>query len=147
MKSLFHILLSLLLLEYVCILLPLLQIAITIPILFPFQIVGATLPYDTLNEVRHRMAEVSPNLVRYGDVEEANYFAQASALAKVTTLFIVLFSFIHSFMHYLWSKIILVLHGCSKPVSCLPITSFMTDTILVLGNLPSSAKVRTSKVF
>ncbi|XP_069978159.1 NADH-ubiquinone oxidoreductase 75 kDa subunit, mitochondrial [Penaeus vannamei] len=47
------------------------------------EIVGATLPYDTLNEVRHRMAEVSPNLVRYGDVEEANYFAQASALAEL----------------------------------------------------------------
>lgn len=47
------------------------------------QIVGAKLPYDNLKEVRDRLAEVSPNLVRYGDVEEANYFAQASALAQV----------------------------------------------------------------
>lgn len=34
--------------------------------------------------MRDRLAEVSPNLVRYGDVEEANYFAQASALAQVS---------------------------------------------------------------
>lgn len=47
------------------------------------QIVGAKLPYDNLKEVRERLSEVSPNLVRYGDVEEANYFAQASALAQV----------------------------------------------------------------
>lgn len=29
------------------------------------------------------MAEISPNLTRYGDVEEANYFKQAVELAKV----------------------------------------------------------------
>lgn len=48
-----------------------------------FQIVGTKLPYDSLNDIRMRMAEVSPNLVRYGDVEEANYFAQATAVAQV----------------------------------------------------------------
>lgn len=41
-----------------------------------------TLPYDSLDEVRSRLAEVSPNLVRYDDVEEANYFKQANELAQ-----------------------------------------------------------------
>lgn len=45
---------------------------------------GVPLPYDNLKEVRARMEEVAPNLIRYGHVEEANYFAQATALAKVT---------------------------------------------------------------
>lgn len=46
------------------------------------ELAGVPLPYDTLDEVRHRMAEVSPNLVRYDDVEEANYFKQAIELSK-----------------------------------------------------------------
>ncbi|KAF3706253.1 NADH-ubiquinone oxidoreductase 75 kDa subunit, mitochondrial [Channa argus] len=45
------------------------------------ELVGVTLPYDTLDEVRSRLAEVSPNLVRYDDVEEANYFKQSNELA------------------------------------------------------------------
>ncbi len=49
------------------------------------QLAGVTLPYDSLEEVRSRLAEVSPNLVRYEDVEEANYFKQANELAKVHT--------------------------------------------------------------
>ena len=51
----------------------------------PAQVVGEPLPYDTLAEIRRRMTEISPNLTRYGDVEEANYFAQAAELAKVST--------------------------------------------------------------
>lgn len=47
------------------------------------QLAGVTLPYDTLDEVRSRLAEVAPNLVRYDDVEEANYFKQANELAQV----------------------------------------------------------------
>lgn len=47
------------------------------------QLAGAPLPYDSLEEVRSRLAEVSPNLVRYDDVEEANYFKQANELAQV----------------------------------------------------------------
>ncbi|MBN3296752.1 NDUS1 oxidoreductase, partial [Amia calva] len=43
---------------------------------------GVTLPYDSLNEVRERLAEVAPNLVRYDDIEEANYFRQANELSK-----------------------------------------------------------------
>lgn len=48
-----------------------------------FQLTGVTLPYDSLDEIRSRLAEVSPNLVRYDDVEEANYFKQANELAMV----------------------------------------------------------------
>jgi len=47
-----------------------------------------TLQYDTLQEVRNRLAEVSPNLVRYGDVEDANYFKQAQELAQVSQCFL-----------------------------------------------------------
>lgn len=47
------------------------------------QLAGVTLHYDTLEEVRARLAEVSPNLVRYDDVEEANYFKQANELSTV----------------------------------------------------------------
>ncbi|XP_061580436.1 NADH-ubiquinone oxidoreductase 75 kDa subunit, mitochondrial-like [Cololabis saira] len=46
------------------------------------ELAGVTLPYDTLDEVRNRLAEVSPNLVRYDDVEGANYFKQANELSK-----------------------------------------------------------------
>ncbi|KAI3366288.1 hypothetical protein L3Q82_009756 [Scortum barcoo] len=46
------------------------------------ELAGVTLPYDSLEEVRSRLAEVCPNLVRYDDVEEANYFKQANELAK-----------------------------------------------------------------
>jgi len=31
------------------------------------------------------MTEISPNLTKYGDVEEANYFAQASELAALVS--------------------------------------------------------------
>lgn len=48
-----------------------------------FKVVGVKLPYDTLTQLRARLTEVSPNLTRYGDVEAANYFAQAVELAKV----------------------------------------------------------------
>ncbi|KAJ4443328.1 NADH dehydrogenase Fe-S protein subunit 1 ndufs1 [Periplaneta americana] len=49
------------------------------------EIVGHKLPYDTLHEVRQRLEEVSPNLTRYGEVEEANYFKQAADLAQNVT--------------------------------------------------------------
>ncbi|KAM6945587.1 NADH-ubiquinone oxidoreductase 75 kDa subunit, mitochondrial isoform 1-T2 [Aplochiton taeniatus] len=47
------------------------------------ELAGVTLPYDTVDEVRARLAEVSPSLVRYDDVEEANYFKQANELAQM----------------------------------------------------------------
>uniref|UniRef100_A0A3Q1FZ46 NADH-ubiquinone oxidoreductase 75 kDa subunit, mitochondrial n=1 Tax=Acanthochromis polyacanthus TaxID=80966 RepID=A0A3Q1FZ46_9TELE len=46
------------------------------------ELAGVTLPYDSVEEVRSRLAEVSPNLIRYDDVEEANYFKQAHELAQ-----------------------------------------------------------------
>ncbi|XP_033109110.1 NADH-ubiquinone oxidoreductase 75 kDa subunit, mitochondrial-like [Anneissia japonica] len=45
------------------------------------EVAGEPLPYDDLEELRLRMTQVSPNLTRYGDVEEANFFAQAQALS------------------------------------------------------------------
>lgn len=47
------------------------------------EVVGAKLPYDTLEEVRYRLEEVAPHLTRYGSAENANYFKQAEQLAKV----------------------------------------------------------------
>ena len=47
------------------------------------QVVETPLPYDDIQDVRQRLTEVSPNLTRYGDVEQANFFAQAETLAKV----------------------------------------------------------------
>lgn len=44
---------------------------------------GITLPYDDLHEIRKRMNEISPNLTRYGDAEDANYFAQATELGNL----------------------------------------------------------------
>ncbi|KAK0150755.1 NADH-ubiquinone oxidoreductase subunit, mitochondrial [Merluccius polli] len=46
------------------------------------ELAGVTLPYDTLDEVRDRLEECAPNLVRYDDIEEANYFKQAYELSK-----------------------------------------------------------------
>ena len=47
------------------------------------QIVGSTLPYDELSEVRERLSEVAPHLTRYDDMEPANFFALAEKLLKV----------------------------------------------------------------
>jgi len=46
------------------------------------ELLGVTLPYDKLQEVRQRMSEISPALVRVGEVEEANFFAQSLEAAK-----------------------------------------------------------------
>ncbi|XP_043522467.1 NADH-ubiquinone oxidoreductase 75 kDa subunit, mitochondrial [Frieseomelitta varia] len=46
------------------------------------EICGVRLPYDDLAEVRSRLEEIAPHLVRYGVVESANYFAQALELSK-----------------------------------------------------------------
>ncbi|XP_046350051.1 NADH-ubiquinone oxidoreductase 75 kDa subunit, mitochondrial-like [Haliotis rufescens] len=47
------------------------------------EMVGVTLPYDKITEVRRRLGEVAPNLARVGDVEDANYFTQAQQLAQL----------------------------------------------------------------
>ncbi|XP_022666131.1 NADH-ubiquinone oxidoreductase 75 kDa subunit, mitochondrial-like isoform X2 [Varroa destructor] len=47
---------------------------------------GISLPYDSLEEVRGRMLEISPHLTRYTKVEHANYFKQAGLLfSRLTT--------------------------------------------------------------
>ncbi|KAF9799628.1 hypothetical protein SFRURICE_018815 [Spodoptera frugiperda] len=46
------------------------------------EIIGERLPYDSLDEVRDRLSQISPALVTYGNVEDNNYFAQARALAQ-----------------------------------------------------------------
>lgn len=58
------------------------------------KLAGVTLPYDTLDEVRDRLAEVSPSLVRYDDVEEANYFSQAHELSTVSFFLFFMTAFI-----------------------------------------------------
>jgi NADH dehydrogenase (ubiquinone) Fe-S protein 1 len=45
------------------------------------EVLDETLPYDNIQEIRGRLNQVSPNLTRYGLVEEANFFAQAAELA------------------------------------------------------------------
>ncbi|PIK41597.1 putative NADH-ubiquinone oxidoreductase 75 kDa subunit, mitochondrial-like [Apostichopus japonicus] len=47
------------------------------------EVSGQTLPYDDIRDVMHRLTQVSPNLTRYGEVEEANFFAQAHSLAQL----------------------------------------------------------------
>merc|ERR1712142_242145 len=46
------------------------------------EVVGEKLPYDKIHELRARMAEVCPALVRYGTSESANFFAQSVLMSK-----------------------------------------------------------------
>jgi len=46
------------------------------------EVIDEKLPYDKLSELRSRMAEVAPNLVRYGNVESANFFKESLALSN-----------------------------------------------------------------
>jgi len=46
------------------------------------EVVGEKLPYDKIHELRARMAEVCPALVRYGTSESANFFAQSVSMSK-----------------------------------------------------------------
>ena len=54
--------------------------------LFLSQIVGFTLPYDELTELRERINEVAPHLTRYDHIEPANFFALIQKLMKVSVL-------------------------------------------------------------
>lgn len=47
------------------------------------QVIGVTLPYDKVEDIRNRMTEIAPNLTQYDEVEDANYFTQAQELSKV----------------------------------------------------------------
>eukprot|EP00112_Aurelia_sp_Birch-Aquarium-sp1_P000914 Seg109.4 transcript_id=Seg109.4/GoldUCD/mRNA.D3Y31 product="NADH-ubiquinone oxidoreductase 75 kDa subunit mitochondrial" protein_id=Seg109.4/GoldUCD/D3Y31 len=46
------------------------------------EIGNRSLPYDNADEIRDRLRDVSPNLTRYGDVEEANFFSVSTAMYK-----------------------------------------------------------------
>ena len=46
------------------------------------EVAGVALPYDSLSEVRARLSQVAPHLVRYDRVEEANFFTTAAAVAN-----------------------------------------------------------------
>lgn len=46
------------------------------------EIAGFILPYDELSEVRERLEEIAPHLVRYNHFEAANFFALAGKLHK-----------------------------------------------------------------
>lgn len=47
------------------------------------EVIGNSLPYDNLDELRNRMENVAPHLTRYGRLESNNFFAQAEQLVKV----------------------------------------------------------------
>jgi len=47
------------------------------------EVAGCPLPYDNHAGLQKRLAEVSPNLTHYGQLEEANYFKQANELSKL----------------------------------------------------------------
>ena len=44
------------------------------------EVLDEKLPFDNIGELRARMAEVAPNLVRYGSVEQANFFNESLKL-------------------------------------------------------------------
>ncbi|KHN75316.1 NADH-ubiquinone oxidoreductase 75 kDa subunit, mitochondrial [Toxocara canis] len=46
------------------------------------EVAGKKLHYDDIQQLRARLSEVAPHLIRYGDVEEATFFTQASQLAE-----------------------------------------------------------------
>merc|ERR1711970_32064 len=46
------------------------------------EVIDEKLPYDKIHELRGRMAEVCPALVRYGTSESANFFAQSVSMSK-----------------------------------------------------------------
>lgn len=48
------------------------------------EISGYCLPYDNINDVHSRMADIAPHLIRYGYLEQANFFDQAAELSQVT---------------------------------------------------------------
>ena len=49
----------------------------------PLQLAGFKLPYNSVEEIRDRMGELAPHLLRCGDLQEANFFALANKLLTV----------------------------------------------------------------
>ncbi|VDK47711.1 unnamed protein product [Anisakis simplex] len=50
------------------------------------EIAGKKLHYDDIQQLRARISEVAPHLIRYGDVEEASFSKQASQLSETGQL-------------------------------------------------------------
>jgi len=48
------------------------------------EVVGDSLPYDNIDELRTRMAQIAPHFSRLGSLEPANFFSQGAALAAST---------------------------------------------------------------
>ncbi|KAJ1352469.1 hypothetical protein KIN20_008802 [Parelaphostrongylus tenuis] len=48
------------------------------------EVAGKSLPYDDIKQLRHRISEIAPHLVRFGDVERAGYLKQALQMAKTS---------------------------------------------------------------
>ena len=48
------------------------------------EVAGTPLPYDDLNQLRSRMEELCPNLTRYSELQQANFFSQAATLSQVS---------------------------------------------------------------
>ncbi|VDO26585.1 unnamed protein product [Onchocerca flexuosa] len=46
------------------------------------EVAGKALPYNDLDQMRNRMAEIAPHLVRYDNVEECSFQEQAAMLAE-----------------------------------------------------------------
>lgn len=55
------------------------------------EVVGSSLPYDNLDELRNRMENVAPHLTRYGRLESNNFFTQAEQLIKVFIIYIIIY--------------------------------------------------------
>ncbi|XP_058789772.1 NADH-ubiquinone oxidoreductase 75 kDa subunit, mitochondrial isoform X2 [Phymastichus coffea] len=47
------------------------------------EIAGSCLPYDDIHQVRKRISEVAPHILRYGDVEDTNYGDKVYQLAEL----------------------------------------------------------------
>lgn len=50
-------------------------------------VLGDPLPYDTLDQVRDRLADVAPHLIKYNHLEPNNFNAQFAELGKVSLFF------------------------------------------------------------
>ncbi|CAI4222762.1 unnamed protein product [Auanema sp. JU1783] len=46
------------------------------------EVAGKSLPYDSLADLRMRMTEIAPHLVRYNEIEQPGYFKQALELSQ-----------------------------------------------------------------
>ena len=52
------------------------------------EVIGTPLSYDNLDQLRARMADVSPTLVNLGHLERANFFQENVKLAQVNFIYL-----------------------------------------------------------